>query len=182
MKFWTQPSTATILLEIKCSLCSNNRKTNDHVLNFSSLLRLRSALFWDITQHKVVMPYRRFGTTHRSHHKVTPWLLKMGPIVFSLKRRYGIMHLFCVIFHKTADLIYIAAEAWNHVSLHFIFAVPVPIVFGNTVLKNKKYGFMCFQKHKKHQLSKLFKKLKSTRPTLIRIQTWRYYVQRCTLM
>jgi hypothetical protein len=26
-----------------------------------------SALFWDITQRRVVVPYRRFGTTYRSH-------------------------------------------------------------------------------------------------------------------
>jgi hypothetical protein len=28
---------------------------------------LRTALFWDITQGVVVIPYRRFGTTYRSH-------------------------------------------------------------------------------------------------------------------
>jgi hypothetical protein len=28
---------------------------------------IRSALFWDIVQHRVVILYRRFGTTHRSH-------------------------------------------------------------------------------------------------------------------
>jgi hypothetical protein len=28
---------------------------------------LRSVLFWDNTQPKVVIPYRRFGTTYRSH-------------------------------------------------------------------------------------------------------------------
>jgi hypothetical protein len=28
---------------------------------------MRAALFWDITQLVVVIPYRRFGTTYRSH-------------------------------------------------------------------------------------------------------------------
>jgi hypothetical protein len=28
---------------------------------------IRSALFWDITQRRVVIIYRRFGTTYRSH-------------------------------------------------------------------------------------------------------------------
>jgi hypothetical protein len=28
---------------------------------------LRSALFWDITQGAVIIPYRRFGVTYRSH-------------------------------------------------------------------------------------------------------------------
>jgi hypothetical protein len=30
-------------------------------------LYLKSALFWDITQRRVVILYRRFGTTYRSH-------------------------------------------------------------------------------------------------------------------
>jgi hypothetical protein len=28
---------------------------------------LRTALFWAVTQHVVVNPYQRFGTTYRSH-------------------------------------------------------------------------------------------------------------------
>jgi hypothetical protein len=28
---------------------------------------IRSALFWDITRRRVVIVYRRFGTTYRSH-------------------------------------------------------------------------------------------------------------------
>jgi len=28
---------------------------------------LRTAFFWGITQDAVVIPYRRFGTTYRSH-------------------------------------------------------------------------------------------------------------------
>ena len=28
---------------------------------------MRSVLFWDITQWIVVIPYRRFGTTYKSH-------------------------------------------------------------------------------------------------------------------
>ena len=39
--------------------------------------RVRTALFWAITQRIVVIPYRRFGTTHRSllqgWRKVHPW-------------------------------------------------------------------------------------------------------------
>jgi len=27
----------------------------------------KSAFFWDITQRTVAVPYRRFGTTYRSH-------------------------------------------------------------------------------------------------------------------
>jgi len=32
---------------------------------------LKSALFWDITQYRVVIPYRLFGTTYRSHLQVS---------------------------------------------------------------------------------------------------------------
>jgi hypothetical protein len=47
----------------------------------------RSALFWDITQRRVAILYRRFGTTCRSHLQGSrslglwaSWPLKMGPI------------------------------------------------------------------------------------------------------
>jgi hypothetical protein len=41
-----------------------------------------SALFWGITQRRVVVPYRRLGTTYRSHLQGlrSPRPLKMGPI------------------------------------------------------------------------------------------------------
>ena len=32
-------------------------------------IEMRAALFWNITQQRVVFQYRRFGTTHRSHFK-----------------------------------------------------------------------------------------------------------------
>jgi hypothetical protein len=35
-------------------------------LKFTDIL-LRSALFWDVTQRRVVIVYRRFGKTYRSH-------------------------------------------------------------------------------------------------------------------
>ena len=36
----------------------------------SAAKRMRTALFWDITQRVVVIPYRRLGTTNRPHlHK-----------------------------------------------------------------------------------------------------------------
>jgi len=45
-------------------------------------MQKRSALFWDSAQRRVLIPYRRFGTTHRSHLKgtgfIVPW--KPGPI------------------------------------------------------------------------------------------------------
>jgi hypothetical protein len=54
---------------------------------------MKSAFFWDITQRRMVIRYRRFGATYRSHLQglkspqspYSPWtyrLLKMGPIRF----------------------------------------------------------------------------------------------------
>jgi len=28
---------------------------------------MRSSFFWDVTQHRLVVSYRRFGKTYRSH-------------------------------------------------------------------------------------------------------------------
>jgi hypothetical protein len=43
---------------------------------------MRSALFWGITQRRMVILYRSLGTTYRSHRQgsCTSWPLKMGPI------------------------------------------------------------------------------------------------------
>jgi hypothetical protein len=39
----------------------------DTIVAWRSLLQMRSALFWDITQRLVEIVYRRFGTTYQSH-------------------------------------------------------------------------------------------------------------------
>jgi len=51
------------------------------------VLNLGFSLFWDLTQHRMVVCYRRFGTTYRSHLRGpssysswTVWFLKMCPI------------------------------------------------------------------------------------------------------
>jgi hypothetical protein len=44
-------------------------------------ITVRSVIIWDITQRKLVIPYRRFGTTYRFHlPRVKNLLLKMEPI------------------------------------------------------------------------------------------------------
>ena len=65
---------------------------------------------WVITQQVVVISYRRFGTTYRSHLKgpriqkeETSWPLKMRPKAFP-KRRQGITTIRRVITQKTAVL------------------------------------------------------------------------------
>jgi hypothetical protein len=54
----------------------------------------KSVVFWVITRRRVVIIYRRFGTTYRSHPH--------GSIITTRRR---------VITQKTTDFINIAAEA-----------------------------------------------------------------------
>jgi len=76
---------------------------------------MASALFYDITQPRVIIPYRRFGTYSRSYLQGSRSLL--GSWIWDRKvvpkRRYGINTV--QKSQKIADLIYISAEAWNHV-------------------------------------------------------------------
>jgi len=78
-----------------------------------------------IEKLRFAIPYRRFGTTYRSHLqglrnlRIIPrstgflalWRWYRYVI---LKRRYGITTLHCLMSQKSADLIYIAADAWNY--------------------------------------------------------------------
>jgi len=41
---------------------------------------MRSTLFWDITQHSVAFPYRRFGTTYQSNPQES---IKVGVFIDS---------------------------------------------------------------------------------------------------
>ena len=62
-------------------------------LHFVIINILRSARFWDFTQRRMVIPYRRFGTTYR----------------------YRTAILCCVKFQKSAGCILCTAmETWNH--------------------------------------------------------------------
>lgn len=45
----------------------------------SSVVQRRSSLFWDVTQHRLVLSYQCFGTTYWSHLLWTAWPLKWGP-------------------------------------------------------------------------------------------------------
>jgi hypothetical protein len=53
----------------------------------SAAILMRSALFWDVTRRRVVIVYRRLGTTYRSHHHGSrvrvgkdSWPVNMEPI------------------------------------------------------------------------------------------------------
>jgi hypothetical protein len=75
----------------------NQRKSDRKYLHFSLMTQsvawfqtstamyMRSELFWNNTQRRVVILYRRFGTTHRSHlqgsrSRIRKGPLKMGPV------------------------------------------------------------------------------------------------------
>ena len=82
---------------------------------FLMALLMISAFFWDITQRRVLIPYRRFGTIYRSHLQgfigfLDPWRWDRHAVP---KLRYGVTILRCLISQKSADLVYAAAEAWN---------------------------------------------------------------------
>jgi hypothetical protein len=93
----------TVIILLSCSKQPEFKfRSEDWLSRFRIVVR--SALFWDITQRRVVILYRRFGTTFRSHlqgwrspirvgsrlNRVfflqafysswTSWPLKMGPI------------------------------------------------------------------------------------------------------
>jgi hypothetical protein len=69
--------------------------------------RTTGELFWGITMHVVVIPYRRFGTTGRSHLQESP--LKMGPTgcpEMSVDN--------CHYIHRNGPIpVCFATEAWN---------------------------------------------------------------------
>jgi hypothetical protein len=83
----------------------------------------RSALFWDITQRTVVIPYLRFGTTYRSHFQ--------GPINSTRKhtralisptsrQESGITHIlkiFMSIYDRVADLLFYSTTYYKMRSL-----------------------------------------------------------------
>ena len=61
----------------------------------SASVQIRFALFWDVTQRRVVIPCRRFGTACRSHLQGSwgRWGRQAVP-----KRRYGVTNMRCVRF------------------------------------------------------------------------------------
>jgi hypothetical protein len=85
---------------------------------------MRCALVWGITQRRVVIIYSRFRTTYRSHlqgsrnSRRVAFLdfltLEDGTDTLSRNVSKGITTWRCVTPQKSADLISIAAEAWNH--------------------------------------------------------------------
>ena len=83
----------------------------------SPAMSIRSALFWDFMQHRMVILYRRFGTTYRSHLQGSGnprgilaffffYYLEVEDVDRYVvpKRRIGITILRCVKYQKRADI------------------------------------------------------------------------------
>jgi len=80
-------ATATWNLRTISVFAWRHRKITENYVWFqiSALTWIRSALFFGVTQRRVAIPYRRFGTTYRPSSGVkksssTSWSLKKGAI------------------------------------------------------------------------------------------------------
>jgi len=74
------------------------------------------SLFWDVSQRRLVVNFRRLGTTYRSHLQVSSspplWPIKMAPIGCTWSSVTN--NIRCEASRKGEDLIYLAAEACSH--------------------------------------------------------------------
>ena len=83
--------------------------------SFRNTLRkflLRYSLFCDFTRLRIVVSYRRFGTTYRPH--LQGLALEGGADMFFFHEMSITTNLGCITSPKKEDIIYIAAEAWSH--------------------------------------------------------------------
>jgi len=51
-------------------------------------LFLKSAIYWDLAQRRMAIPYRRFGTTFRSHLRRSGNLKSRGDFFFGLAKMF----------------------------------------------------------------------------------------------
>jgi hypothetical protein len=75
-----------------------------------------SALFWNFTQRRLLIPYRRFGTTHWSHFKKTSIAKRILiglfrlQIWFTWRRKPKITQMMCSFFRILDQLIFLYTE------------------------------------------------------------------------
>jgi len=99
-----------------CSWLANARLTVTFFWNVTS--PVRPALFRNFTQHSMLFPYRRFGTTYLANLR---GLRNPKKICMERKFQDGTHRMSLRLYHfslhkfpKSADLVYIEAEARNH--------------------------------------------------------------------
>jgi hypothetical protein len=73
---------------------------------------MRSALFCDITQRTMAVPYRRFGTAYRSSLQGSTLADETDGLSRSFGKKLPILR--CGEPQNKLDLIYIAAKVWNY--------------------------------------------------------------------
>ena len=134
-RFWSPTSAYNVFHKMWNNLMKQTfcRKCNSHPVNqgtpsFREIQRLRSALFRDFTQRRVVIPCRRFGKTYRSHLQGTRsprrisswtyWPMKMGSISCPETSVRNYHFTLCKI--PEEPRFHIAAKAWNHTTQRFI--------------------------------------------------------------
>ena len=71
------PNTNSICQQLHPLRCGNSKTIKRKLQN-----TMRTALFWAVKQQVVVIPYRRFGTTHWSHTQGSRILRRIRPIGF----------------------------------------------------------------------------------------------------
>jgi hypothetical protein len=60
--------TSVRVLQINYCMCTSKKLLHAYAwTQASAAVSMRSSLFWDIAQHRLVVTYRRFGATYRSH-------------------------------------------------------------------------------------------------------------------
>jgi hypothetical protein len=69
----------------------------------------RSALFWDLKQCRLGIPYRSFNTTY--------FIVLLGPWIWRPIGCTETSVFRCVRFQKSADLICTSAESWHHADI-----------------------------------------------------------------
>jgi hypothetical protein len=107
----------------------------------SAAMLMRSALFWDITRRRVVIVYRRFGTTYRSHLQGSGIPLATlraslhhppPPLNFSSSNLFIFIFNFYCLFYLY--FIYLALSLYIHPLLLFYSIYFFPAVLGDCIL------------------------------------------------
>ena len=167
----------------------------------SAAVRMRPALFWGLTQHRLVIPYRRFGTTCLSHLKGSKSLLsrnfgveliltqrkipeeRSSCFMKSVYRCFNKRFLAHVNFMKTGSLTTILyVRAWMNLFSTFHVSGPIWENFGmgdHQIMSKITYDFHVKPFHENHTLRK---DMHETFPILLHFFSIWYLFGRSSLM
>jgi len=90
LNLWSSQNTITVLTELSQTSIFSYSLCYFHCTWFqaSVAVQMRSSFFWDVTQRRLVVTYRRFGKTYRSHFQGPTIIgpIYKGQIGWPLKR------------------------------------------------------------------------------------------------